>query len=61
MKQETKQDAITPGNQNEDMLNTPKRSSLSRRKFVEMTAASAMAFTILPRHVLGWEKLYSAQ
>src|SRR5678809_658106 len=52
MKQETKPDA-TPGIQNENNLNTPKQSQLSRRKFVEMTAASAIGFTILPRHVLG--------
>ena len=52
MKQETKPDA-TPGIQNENNLDTPKQSQLSRRKFVEMTAASAIGFTILPRHVLG--------
>ena len=32
---------------------SPQNSQLSRRKFVEMTAASAIGFTILPRHVLG--------
>ena len=53
MKHETNQDATTPGIQNENNLNTPKRSQISRRKFVEMTAASAIGFTILPRHVLG--------
>src|SRR3954470_13186916 len=53
MKQETKQDATTRGIQNENNLNTPKRSQISRRKFVEMTAASAIGFTIVPRHVLG--------
>src|SRR6478736_2508068 len=52
MKKETNQDT-TPGIQNENSLNTPKRSQISRRKFVEMTAASAIGFTILPRHVLG--------
>ena len=52
MKQETNQDTTT-GIQNENNLNTPKRSQISRRKFVEMTAASAIGFTILPRHVLG--------
>lgn len=30
-----------------------KPSTLNRRKFVEMTASAAMAFTIVPRHVLG--------
>ena len=33
--------------------NSAKNSQLSRRKFVEITAASAIGFTILPRHVLG--------
>src|SRR6476646_4573962 len=53
MKQENKQDATTPGIQDENNLNVPKQSQISRRKFVEMTAASAIGFTILPRHVLG--------
>ena len=53
MKQETKQDATTPGIQDENNLNVPQQSQISRRKFVEMTAASAIGFTILPRHVLG--------
>src|SRR6478609_519330 len=52
MKKETNQDA-TPGIQNKNNLNTPQRSQISRRKFVEMTAASAIGFTIVPRHVLG--------
>ncbi|HEY1870830.1 MAG TPA: Gfo/Idh/MocA family oxidoreductase, partial [Chitinophagaceae bacterium] len=33
--------------------NFVKSSHISRRKFVEMTAVSAIGFTILPRHVLG--------
>jgi hypothetical protein len=61
MKQETKQDATTPGIQDENNLNVPKQSQISRRKFVEMTAASAIGFTILPRHVLGGKELYSSQ
>ena len=28
-------------------------STLKRRKFVELTASAALAFTIVPRHVLG--------
>jgi hypothetical protein len=32
---------------------TPMTSGLSRRRFVEMAATSALAFTIVPRHVLG--------
>jgi Oxidoreductase family, NAD-binding Rossmann fold/Oxidoreductase family, C-terminal alpha/beta domain len=31
----------------------PKRPPMSRRKFVELAASSAVAFTIVPRHVLG--------
>ena len=31
----------------------PQPSTLSRRKFVEMASSAAIAFTILPRHVLG--------
>jgi hypothetical protein len=43
----------------EDMQNTktedlsPKTPSINRRKFVEYVAASALTFTIVPRHVLG--------
>src|SRR6478609_2607120 len=33
--------------------NDDSNSSLTRRKFVEMTAATAVGFTILPRNVLG--------
>ena len=29
------------------------KSGMNRRKFVEMAATSALAFTIVPRHVLG--------
>ncbi len=54
MKKESNQDAENLYTQNENPVNnTPKRSRISRRKFVEMTAASAIGFTILPRHVLG--------
>src|SRR5258705_1246426 len=47
MKKEISQDDTNPVN------NPLKNSPMNRRKFVEMTAASAIAFTILPRHVLG--------
>ncbi|HMG67626.1 MAG TPA: Gfo/Idh/MocA family oxidoreductase [Chitinophagaceae bacterium] len=41
-------------NQDEKPANGSTRNShISRRKFVEMTAATAIGFTILPRHVLG--------
>jgi hypothetical protein len=54
MKNDSGQDVTSPDNQNENNSNnSPKKSQLSRRKFVEMTAASAIGFTILPRHVLG--------
>jgi hypothetical protein len=33
-----------------------KKSSINRRKFVEVMATSALAFTIVPRHVLGGKK-----
>ena len=32
-------------------------STMHRRKFVEMVGAGALAFTILPRHVLGGKNL----
>ena len=43
--------SLTP-NENTD---TPQANSngMNRRKFVELTASAAMAFTIVPRHVLG--------
>ena len=45
---------VQPGCQNEKTAdNPPENSLMNRRKFVEMTAASAVGFTILPRHVLG--------
>ena len=54
MKSYTKQDGTSPHDQNDkNSNNPPKKSQLSRRKFVEMTAASAIGFTIIPRHVLG--------
>jgi len=45
----------SPGkNSSNDSNNTPeKRPGINRRKFVEVAAGSALAFTILPRHVLG--------
>src|SRR5580704_3135429 len=41
-----------PGNENVTGTNSPK-SKLDRRKFVEVVSKSALAFTIVPRHVLG--------
>jgi hypothetical protein len=42
--QETGNQSPSPG---------PEKKSLDRRKFVEVMATSALAFTIVPRHVLG--------
>ena len=54
MKKETDPDVITNDTQNEKPVNTPvKTSQMNRRKFVELTATAAAAFTIVPRHVLG--------
>ena len=54
MKKETSTDETTPFVPNENESHQPENKSvLSRRKFVGMTAASAIGFTILPRHVLG--------
>jgi hypothetical protein len=54
MKKDTNRDVTIPDLQNENPPDNPIRNSqINRRKFVEMTAASAIAFTILPRHVLG--------
>lgn len=52
MKQETSNE--TPAIINEKSNNVPETSNgMNRRKFVELTASAAMAFTIVPRHVLG--------
>ena len=54
MKKEVNRGNTIPDISNEKKENESSQSSqLSRRKFVEMTAASAIGFTILPRHVLG--------
>jgi hypothetical protein len=54
MKKDIKPNGTAPDMQNEKSGNVPViNSQMNRRKFVEMTAASAIAFTILPRHVLG--------
>src|SRR5579863_1238573 len=41
-----------PENENIEGTNNP-NSKLDRRKFVEVVGKSALAFTIVPRHVLG--------
>src|SRR5450432_4888747 len=54
MKKDKTQPISTPSIQNaipDDVAAKP--SSINRRKFVELAAASALTFTIVPRHVLG--------
>jgi hypothetical protein len=54
MKNNNEKDATSSEIQNQSTPdNPPKKSQLSRREFVGMAAASAIGFTILPRHVLG--------
>ncbi|MEO6289210.1 MAG: Gfo/Idh/MocA family oxidoreductase, partial [Ginsengibacter sp.] len=54
MKKDVNQNNSTNENQKEDSENAPViNSQMTRRKFVELTAATAAAFTIVPRHVLG--------
>ena len=47
--------AFTPtSSEKENQINTnEKNTRMNRRKFVELTAAAAAGFTIVPRHVLG--------
>lgn len=53
MKKDASSDVTNDINQNEKTDNIAKNSPMSRRKFVELTSSAAVAFTILPRHVLG--------
>ena len=54
MKKEIDQPAGAPDLQTVLSADTPgNASSINRRKFVEVMAASALTFTIVPRHVLG--------
>src|SRR5580692_10408863 len=54
MKKEIEQPVSATALENEISANVPfKSSSINRRKFVEVMAASALTFTIVPRHVLG--------
>src|SRR5215472_15097133 len=56
MKNNINKNVTSPNVQNENTSdNSLKNSTITRRKFVEMTATSAIGFTILPRHVLGGE------
>src|SRR4051812_11240329 len=54
MKKEILQSAISSQAQNENTVSIPGSDSpMDRRKFVEVVASGALAFTIVPRHVLG--------
>jgi hypothetical protein len=54
MKKDINQNDSMKKIQNENSCdNEVKSSPMTRRKFVELTAATAAAFTIVPRHVLG--------
>jgi Oxidoreductase family, C-terminal alpha/beta domain/Oxidoreductase family, NAD-binding Rossmann fold len=54
MKKEIEQPVSAPDLENEFTADAPfNSSSINRRKFVEVMAASALTFTIVPRHVLG--------
>src|SRR5215210_6675118 len=49
-----KNDIIPPDATGDDQNDKPTETSqINRRKFVELTTSAALAFTILPRHVLG--------
>ena len=39
----------------------PTKKNFNRREFIGATAAASVAFTILPRHVLGGPRLYSTK
>ena len=54
MKKDINQNVSTKEIQNEKPGEIPvKNSQMTRQKFVELTAATAAAFTIVPRHLLG--------
>src|SRR5687768_9982690 len=54
MKKDLNENLQAPDSQNETTEKIPfKPNPMNRRKFVNMVATSAIAFTILPRHVLG--------
>src|SRR6478735_6661592 len=53
MKNDKTNSVVTEDQRAQKENNDDSNSSLTRRKFVEMTAATAVGFTILPRNVLG--------
>src|ERR1700743_3849870 len=54
MKNDNLQNDASSAPSNDNITGTHNlNSNVSRRKFVEMTGKSALAFTIIPRHVLG--------
>ena len=54
MKKEIHQQGVTSDTQTGKPADAPlKNAAMNRRKFVELAASAAAAFTIVPRHVLG--------
>jgi len=53
MKNDATTGSVVTDIQNQKKQNNASGSAISRRKFVEMTGATAVGFTILPRNVLG--------
>jgi hypothetical protein len=54
MKKDEIPDLFTPNDLTGKQENVPSQTpGMNRRKFVELTASAAVAFTIVPRHVLG--------
>jgi len=62
MEKDNLQNANFSNDQDKETKETPSQSSgINRRKFVEVAAASALAFTIVPRQCAGRKKLCRAQ
>jgi len=53
MKEQSGSNNVTPTISNENNETVQTNNTMHRRRFVELTASAAMAFTIVPRHVLG--------
>jgi hypothetical protein len=53
MKKETETNLLSSAGYNDNEAPKETGNSMNRRKFVELTTSAAMAFTIVPRHVLG--------
>jgi hypothetical protein len=53
MENQIKQPALSSPDKENDQSSSVSPSTIDRRKFVEVVSTGALAFTILPRHVLG--------